>query len=625
MPKEKPVQQGVLAFGSGEYAYILYKLSGASLSDFFLARSNDGMHFKTLSTTVSLKTLRGAKGNMDQCADFRSGIFHDGSRISFLKKTKRLALAALIKETDWQVVAETAHFRHPTVFYQRSEKESVWAFSGSGKKYIFLASGSEQGKRWEDHGVALEARPDRFDAYALAPLMVTKVKQGLLLLYTAKDSGGTVTAGAALFDPKDPKCLRWRSDTPLWEASLEGGSERWNVLGGARLKKYVYLYCQREDGGIDTTVLPRLWESYVRTVREHAEQYPERAALKLIRFEGNPVIEPNAENEWESFAAFNPAAVYVDGIVHLLYRAMGAQGLSVLGYATSRDGLSFSRQSALPAYVPRETFEGGVGVIDRSKVNTSYMSAGGYGGCEDPKLTVIDDRAYLTYVAFDGWRPPRIALSWIPIADFLMQRWEKWSAPVLISPVGTVDKSAAILPEKVNGKYVIFHRIFPNILIDFVDSLEDFDGSKTFLRGEYKIGPRPGFWDWGKLSVGAPPMKTRRGWLVIYHAVSGLIERGGDLRYKMGAMLLDLHDPRKVLARSRGPILEPETEYENGGHKYGVVYPCGAIEKDGILFVYYGASDKTVAVATAALDEFLDQLLNDQAPRLKPIAFQKEK
>ena len=92
-------------------------------------------------------------------------------------------------------------------------------------------------------------------------------------------------------------------------------------------------------------------------------------------------------------------------------------------------------------------------------------------------------------------------------------------------------------------------------------------------------------------------------------------------KYKVGAMLLDLTDPTKILYRAKRPVLEPETHYENYGHKRGVVYVCGAVVKDDILFVYYGASDKTVAVAAVAFSEFLADLIADKTPtfnRLSP-------
>jgi hypothetical protein len=168
-----------------------------------------------------------------------------------------------------------------------------------------------------------------------------------------------------------------------------------------------------------------------------------------------------------------------------------------------------------------------------------------------------------------------------------------------------VDKNACILPEKINGKYVIFHRVFPNILIDFVDDL-NFDGKTRWLEGKFKIPIRSVSSDWDSLKVGCgpPPIKTKDGWLLIYQAVCCRDES----RYKIGAMLLDLKDPTKVLARSRSPILEPLAPYENEGWKAGVVYPCGAVIINDRLFVYYGGADMFVCVASAKLDRFLEQL-----------------
>ena len=210
----------------------------------------------------------------------------------------------------------------------------------------------------------------------------------------------------------------------------------------------------------------------------------------------------------------------------------------------------------------------------------------------------------MTYVAYDGHSHPRVALSSIHIDDFLSKKWN-WQKPVLISPPYIVDKNACILPEKINGKYVIFHRVFPNILIDFVDNL-DFDGKTRWLEGQFKIPTRALSSDWDNLKVGCgpPPIKTKEGWLLIYQAVSSLDES----RYKIGAMLLDLKDPTKVLARTRSPILEPIATYENEGFKAGVVYPCGAVIINDHLFVYYGGADTFVCVASVKLEPFLEQL-----------------
>ena len=141
-------------------------------------------------------------------------------------------------------------------------------------------------------------------------------------------------------------------------------------------------------------------------------------------------------------------------------------------------------------------------------------------------------------------------------------------------------------------------------MIDFVDDL-DFNGTTRWLKGEFKIQPRVACWDSQKVGAGAPPIKTKDGWLLIYQGV-GESDPG---RYKIGAMLLDLKDPVKVLARLEKPILEPQAAYENEGWKTGVIYPCGAVVIRDRLLVYYGGADKVTCVASAKLDELLGRLV----------------
>jgi predicted GH43/DUF377 family glycosyl hydrolase len=339
--------------------------------------------------------------------------------------------------------------------------------------------------------------------------------------------------------------------------------------------------------------------------------------LVLERFEDNPILIPKPGNWWETKAVFNPAAIYESGKVHILYRAIGETNVSMLGYASSTDGLHIQERLSKPVYSPREPFEGVNPPCPQSAAGTAgiYISGGGgMGGCEDPRLTRIDERVYMTYVAYDGRNPPRVALSSIHINDFLDKKWN-WKKPMLISPPHIVDKNACILPEKINGKYVIFHRVYPNILIDFVDDL-DFDGKTRWLTGQYEIPVRAlsSDWDSHKVGAGPPPLKTKDGWLLIYQAVG----RNDDYRYKIGAMLLDSKDPTKVIARSRRPILEPVARYENEGWKAGVVYPCGAAIVKERLFVYYGGADMVVCVASVKLNGFLEELTTNHKETVAP-------
>jgi predicted GH43/DUF377 family glycosyl hydrolase len=335
---------------------------------------------------------------------------------------------------------------------------------------------------------------------------------------------------------------------------------------------------------------------------------------QLERHENNPIIEPREGNYWEMKATFNPGAIYADHRVHLLYRAIGGDDVSVLGYSSSGDGVSFAERLENPAYVPITT-KATTPEEQRVPLEPSYCSGGGWsGGCEDPRITLIGGRVYLTYTAFDGWGSIRIALSSIALEDFLNKEW-KWKKPAMISPPHSIHKNWSIFPEKINGKFAILHGIHPDIMVEYRDSL-DFEGgefidSKRPPYGNQRM--RMGVWDTWIRGAGPPPLKTKDGWLLLYHAM----DLNDPNRYKLGAMLLDLNDPTKILYRSQAPILEPDLPYENEGFKAGVVYACGAVIAEGKLFVYYGGADSVTCVAMADLDTFLKELKTYGTPRLR--------
>lgn len=306
----------------------------------------------------------------------------------------------------------------------------------------------------------------------------------------------------------------------------------------------------------------------------------------MARFEGNPILSPIKEHAWESKYTFNAGAILVDNKVHILYRAMGDDDTSVLGYARSDDGLHIDERLDHPVYVPREGFE--------------WKHHPGFSGCEDPRLTRIEDTIYMCYTAYDGINPPRIALTTIKVNDFVQKNWA-WTKPKLISAPGMDNKDSCIVAGKIDGKYVVFHRLPPCIWIDFVSDLE-FDDNH-WLGGHQLMGPRVNSWDNLKIGLNGPPEKTEDGWLLIYHGVSR-----EDMKYRMGAALLDLNNPMRVLARLHNPILEPLTNYENEGYRTGTVFSCGQVIKDGVLFIYYGGADKYEAVATTPLENILKAL-----------------
>lgn len=456
-------------------------------------------------------------------------------------------------------------------------------------------------EQWE-----IREKPVLLDA---SPLMVGDTfitEHGILVLYFKKQIYKNIpqySAYLALFSRNHPDELIWKTDLPIWEQDESLSTENVSIIGTVLYNDVLITYLNVSN----TFIYAVLHSGFVY----HPAITPTKH-LKLKKHVGNPIIAPKPNHSWEAFTTFNPSAIYLDNKVHILYRAQGYDYISSVGYACSHDGFSISERSNIPIYAPQADFE----MNNLGGVNAEFVSGGGYGGCEDPRLTCIGNTVYMTYVAFDGYSPPRLALTSILLENFLAQRW-LWSKPVLISRPGEADKSGCLLPEKINGKYVFFHRVFPNILVDFVDDL-NFDGKQKWLRGQYKIPIRPHMWDSRKIGAGAPPLKTKDGWLLIYYGV----DDKDDSQYKIGAMLLDLQDPTKVLYRSNYPILEPSEEYENTGFKPGVAYPCGAVIIDNVLLVYYGGADNVVCVASSKLDEFISELKSQEKAKLNPIHIQ---
>lgn len=305
------------------------------------------------------------------------------------------------------------------------------------------------------------------------------------------------------------------------------------------------------------------------------------------RLTDGPLLVSRPGMAWEAKAVFNPACIYLGGRIHILYRAMSNDNTSVVGYAESIDGTNIIYQSDKPVYTPREAFE-------------EKRIPNGNSGCEDPRLTIIDDTVYMTYTAYNGITPPSVAITCISKKDFLAKKWN-WSRPVLVTRDGVDDKDGCLHPEKVGGKYFLFHRVNNKICGDF--------GSTPWFRERNNfrnipiIGPRKGMWDAQKVGISAPPIKTNKGWLLLYHGVSD------DSIYRVGAVLLSLKDPTIVISRSTDYIFAPVLSYEKVGQVGNVVFPCGAAVKDGIVYMYYGGGDSVVDVASCSLQKIIDSLL----------------
>ena len=335
--------------------------------------------------------------------------------------------------------------------------------------------------------------------------------------------------------------------------------------------------------------------------------------MRLERYQGNPILSPNPGNDWEDLAVFNPAAWYDEqnSEVLLLYRAAEAhpEYKCCFGLAVSKDGYHFQRVSDRPAFAPS------VDGFDASTV-------------QDPRMVKMGEYFYITYACRhfpfgQFWLPeharyrppdcppdfPRILRHNATSTGLLLTKdFQTYIRAGRLTDPMLDDRDVVLFPEKIGGKYVVMHRPlewagkeygteYPAIWISMADDLLGFRNSRPLATAKYE-------WEGGKIGANTPPVKTEHGWLTIYHAV------GADKHYRLGAMLLDLEDPAKVLHRTPDWIMQPEEDYEIEGYYRGCVFPCGKVVIGGTLFVYYGAADKYVAVATCPVEELLGHLLS---------------
>lgn len=334
--------------------------------------------------------------------------------------------------------------------------------------------------------------------------------------------------------------------------------------------------------------------------------------MKLRRYKGNPILKPRGD-DWESIEVFNPAATYIDGKIHLLYRATGeyVKYVSRFGHAVFDESLNLVARLDEPCFSPDlELWE---------------MSV------EDARLTALEGRLYMTYVITPTPCPPyavrrRLGLPLLPQARTRISLAEvthesghmSFQRLGVITPYGANERDTVLFPEKIGGQYAALHRPsawigpgyptdVPSIWFAYLDDLPRRISIPQGLPGRmygHRLVMKPEQpWESKKIGAGPPPVKTDRGWLLIYHGVDE------NRVYRAGAALLDLEEPWKVLARAPEPILEPEEEYERIGDVPNVVFPEGTVTIGDELLVFYGAADKVCCVASVHLDELVDHLL----------------
>lgn len=331
--------------------------------------------------------------------------------------------------------------------------------------------------------------------------------------------------------------------------------------------------------------------------------------MKLKRYNGNPILKPNLDNEWENFCVLNPAVCYneTEQKFIMLYRAGGNdyEHRIRLGLATSEDGFSFSRVSDVPVFD-----------VDDDDAD---------GGCvEDPRIVELDGRYYITY-AGRIFYPGRYWISEEHEALKKARPVQPQSSPAFVRINHTVsylaytddfktykrlgritdsrydDRDVVIFPERINGKYVRISRPkcddkAPAVWITLSDDLLEWGTPTKLFSGEQ-------WWEDARIGAGCPPIKTEAGWLLIYHGVCS-----EDEAYRVGLVLLDKDDPTKIIARTKNFVMEPEYDYETKGLYNGCVFPTGVVLKDGLLYIYYGCADKYVSLATVELKDILTYL-----------------
>ena len=578
-----------------------------------VGKSKDGIHFENRNPLIVPKEEWEKFGCEDPRVTYFEGVFYIFytalSKYPFSADGIKVAVASSgnLKKINERHLVTPFNAKAMTLFPERINGKIVVMFSYHTDippaKIVFATLDKIEElwsplfwEKWEkkvnNYTIDLKRSPYDHIEVGAPPI---KTKYGWLIIYShiqnyfPSPNGSERIFGieAVLLDLKDPRKIIGRTNGPLLvpEESYELSGYVPNVIfptGALVEKNTLTIYY----GAADTTVCStqvNLTDLIFSMHYEYRDRFHFKRSLK------NPIIVPKTENNWEARATFNPGAILLNEKIHLVYRAMSLDNTSTFGYAMTKNGTDIIKRLFLPIYIPREDFE-------NKKIDNKNS------GCEDPRLTKIGKNIYLCYTAFDGIGPPRVAISSITERDFISHHW-KWEKPFLITPQGLDDKDACLFPKKFPLGYFILHRVGNEICGDYLNSL-DFK-NETVKKCLRIIGPRINMWDSYKVGISAPPIRTKYGWLLLYHGVSK-----SHNTYRIGCVLLDLKDPAIVLARSTEPILEPEEQYEKNGIVNNVVFPCGMVLKSKLLYIYYGGGDRVVGVATMELDVILKALVH---------------
>ncbi|UOQ45002.1 glycoside hydrolase family 130 protein [Halobacillus salinarum] len=351
--------------------------------------------------------------------------------------------------------------------------------------------------------------------------------------------------------------------------------------------------------------------------------------MNVIRFQENPLITPQQvkpyHNDHEVIGVFNAGVAEYNGEVLLLLRVAERplttdKEVIKAPYIDLSSGTGKLQMAELDLKDPRYDFSDPRSITYAKSGRAAYLTSLSYiriarskdgrhftiddepliypenerevWGIEDPRVTQIDDTYYIQYSAVS---PEGIGVGLISTKNFSSMKRHG----LMLHPE---NKDVAIFPEKINGKYYCLHRPVPKGIGRPEIWIAESDNLLYWGNHQYLLGLSEDGWDNGRIGGGAVPIRTEKGWLEIYHAADK------NNRYCLGAVLLDLQNPAQILAKTKEPILTPESDYETSGFFGNVVFTCGAVVEEQEITVYYGASDTSMAAATMNLEDIFSQL-----------------
>jgi len=605
LPKNVIVPLGVSTFEDNPA--LIYASKRRGHNKLSLAVSDDGLYFNESDEAPVILTSTGKSEDIDATDNFRFSQVIDENFLTYTK-SGRLSIAKQKSDAEiWDMAIwkklRTSNPRASGGMFVPEYKHNGQYVLFYNTSQIYVATTKDLDKWHNTHHPVVDRRRRSFDNNPLSIVDVSLSKKGILVLYSTyrtKNKRQILMIGAALFDKNNPTKLLWRSGAPVWQAKSPR-NKTLTPIGAVSVEDENKLLIYLVDSAGRLRQVSMVHPGHVDEVAPPLHRY-----LKLTKSHKNPIIAPDDGEEWEQAGTFNPAAVVHDGKVHMFYRAMDPSGVSRFAYASSDDGVNFTRHREIAYnhevdFTPPEPFP-------KAHDPNIYSSGGGWGGSEDPRAVIIDDHVHMSFCIFEHWQSMRQAIAKLHVDNLNERNWD-WNRPLLVSPENQRQKNWMIFPERVNGKLAILHALVPSVAIEYFDTFEELEENPIHspIQGDADRFGRPG-WDGFLRGASAPPIKSEHGWVLFYHGTDPDDPNSG---YRLGAMLLDLDDPTIILARTNQPILEPEEWYEHD-RKPNVIYASAAVVKDGVLHIYYGGGDKHVCAASTDFEQFVTALKEER-------------